>query len=196
MRSPERPNYYEILQVSPRAHALVISKAYRLLAALYHPDNQETGDEEMFRLVVEAARVLTDPVSRSAYDAGRLDEATVRGGVAPDLAGDGDSRRGLLDEPCRRVAVLEALYNLRRSRPDRPSVPIRVIPELLGTSMEEAQFTIWYLRGKRFIENTDDGWAITVAGVDYLEATRGTGRAEDTAPLLSLKAPEQAMEAV
>lgn len=190
MSMEPRPNYYEVLQVSPRASVLVISKAYRVLVALYHPDNQDTGDETMFRLVVEAARVLTDPVSRTAYDAGRLEEIGAAAGLVDEAPEPGPPT----DEPARRAVLLEALYNVRRSCPERPSVPIRVIPELLGGTMAQAQFTLWYLRGKKFIESTDDGWAITVAGVDYLEATRGVPRGS-TGSLPALEPHEHVLEA-
>src|SRR5262245_11295595 len=62
------PDYYEALQISPAAQSLIVTKAYRLLAAFYHPDNKETGDAAAFRNVVEAHRVLSDPVRRAAYD--------------------------------------------------------------------------------------------------------------------------------
>ncbi len=61
-------DFYEVLQVSPRAHPLIITKAFRLLAALYHPDNKQTGDGQTFKQIVEAYRVLSDPLRRSAYD--------------------------------------------------------------------------------------------------------------------------------
>ena len=57
-----------MLQVSPRAHPLIITKAFRLLAALYHPDNKQTGDEEDFKQLAEAYRVLSDPLRRATYD--------------------------------------------------------------------------------------------------------------------------------
>jgi hypothetical protein len=44
-----------------------------------------------------------------------------------------------------------------------------VIPDLFGCSVDEAQFTLWYLRGKKLIDMTDEGMAITVHGVDYVE---------------------------
>ena len=69
----ELPDCYEILQVSRRADPLIITKAYRLLATLYHPDNKETGDEERFREVVDAYRELADPVRRAAYDRAKFD---------------------------------------------------------------------------------------------------------------------------
>jgi hypothetical protein len=60
-----------------------------------------------------------------------------------------------------------------------------VIPDLFGCSIEEAQFTLWYLRGKKFIEMTDDGMAITVAGVDYVESQE-VGLATETPPNAAL----------
>ena len=68
MDKPATPDYYEALQISPAAQSLIVTKAYRLLAAFYHPDNKETGNPEAFRKVVEAYRVLSDPVRRAAYD--------------------------------------------------------------------------------------------------------------------------------
>jgi hypothetical protein len=51
-----------------------------------------------------------------------------------------------------------------------------VIPDLFGCSIDEAQFTLWYLRGKKLIEMTDDGMAITVTGVDYVESSEFSAR--------------------
>jgi hypothetical protein len=46
-----------------------------------------------------------------------------------------------------------------------------VLSELLGCSIENLQYTLWYLRGKRYIDTTDDSdLVITVDGVDALEA--------------------------
>ena len=42
---------YEILQVSPKAHADVIRAAYRALAALYHPDRD--GSQMSMRRMAE-----------------------------------------------------------------------------------------------------------------------------------------------
>lgn len=68
------------------------------------------------------------------------------------------------------------LLDVRRNRPSQPDLPLMVLGELLGCSVGEAQFTLWYLRGKRLIEQTDDGWAITVAGVDCVDANHGDRR--------------------
>jgi curved DNA-binding protein len=167
--TPNTPNYYEILQVSRAAQPLIITKAYRLLAAFYHPDNKETGDREAFHHVVAADRVLCDPVRRAAYDRDTFDTFSPPprngGSREPEL-----SERRTEDEQDLRRHLLQTLYNVRRTEPHRPSLPLMVIPDLFGCSIDEVQFTLWYLRGKKFIEMTDDGMAITVAGVDYVES--------------------------
>jgi curved DNA-binding protein len=165
---PSAPSHYDVLQVSRIAQPMIITKAYRLLAAFYHPDNKETGDREAFHDVVAAYRVLCDPVRRAAYDRETFDAAPLPAGNGG--APDGEfSERRTEDERDLRRQLLQALYNTRRTEPHRPSLPLMVIPELFGCSIDEAQFTLWYLRGKKFIEMTDDGMAITVAGVDYVE---------------------------
>ncbi len=51
-----------------------------------------------------------------------------------------------------------------------------VLSELFGCSIEDLQFTLWYLRGKGLIVVTDDSdIVITVAGVDDLEASGLSG---------------------
>ena len=67
-KSSETPDYYAVLQLDPNAEQLVVTKVYRLLAAYYHPDNKQTGDEEKFKQVLEAYEVLSDPAKRSRYD--------------------------------------------------------------------------------------------------------------------------------
>jgi curved DNA-binding protein len=165
----EAPDHYETLQINRNATALVVTKVYRLLAALYHPDNKDTGDAEMFRQLAEAHAVLADPVRRTAYDRERF-------GVSLDAAGrsgatvDGGVTEVLYrDEWELRQLVLLALYTTRRSRPNNPAVPLMVLLELFGCSIDEVQFTLWYLRGKKFVETLDDGVAITVNGVDHVE---------------------------
>jgi hypothetical protein len=64
-------DYYEILQVHPRASQEMIKKLYRTLMGELgaHPDLG--GDEERAKLINEAYAVLGDPESRRAYDAAR-----------------------------------------------------------------------------------------------------------------------------
>jgi len=65
-------NHYEILGVSPSAEDIVIRAAYRALAQRYHPDKLSDATEiaaSRMRAIQEAYDVLSDPVSRVAYDA-------------------------------------------------------------------------------------------------------------------------------
>lgn len=61
-------DYYEILQVHPKATLAVIKKAYRtlLLELGNHPD--QGGDRETAALITEAYHVLSDPERRAFYD--------------------------------------------------------------------------------------------------------------------------------
>lgn len=71
---PER-DPYEVLGVSRSASQEEISRAFRKLAAKYHPD-RNPGDpaaEEKFRRISEAYAVLSDPKAREAYDRGGMD---------------------------------------------------------------------------------------------------------------------------
>ena len=67
------PDYYEILQVFPRADIEVIQAAYSRLAGKYHPDRNIGDDsaERMMRLLNEAKDVLCHPARRLSYDAAR-----------------------------------------------------------------------------------------------------------------------------
>ena len=71
LAKPDVLDCYATMQVSPDADAAAISRAYRLLALRYHPDNLETGNNEMFLRLSEAHHILSDPEKRAGYDARR-----------------------------------------------------------------------------------------------------------------------------
>jgi len=89
---------YEILQVSPKAHADVIRAAYRALAHLYHPDRD--GSQMSMRRMAElnaAYAELRTVDRRKAYDTARArrHSTTVTSGVAsfrvtPESGGERD----------------------------------------------------------------------------------------------------------
>jgi DnaJ-class molecular chaperone len=71
-------DYYGDLGVSKNASADEINRAFRKLAARYHPD-RNPGDkaaEEKFKRIAEAYNVINDPKSRAAYDRGGTDADT------------------------------------------------------------------------------------------------------------------------
>jgi curved DNA-binding protein len=81
---PPPRDFYEVLGVSRSATADEIQRAYRKLARTYHPDvNKDPGAEERFKEVSEAYDVLSDPDSRSRYDAFGADFRQVPEGVDP-----------------------------------------------------------------------------------------------------------------
>ncbi|KAG1737222.1 hypothetical protein EDB19DRAFT_1895905 [Suillus lakei] len=59
-------DYYNILGIARDCTELEIKKAYRQASLKHHPD--KGGDEEKFKLVVEAYAVLSDPQRRERYD--------------------------------------------------------------------------------------------------------------------------------
>jgi molecular chaperone DnaJ len=61
-------DYYAILGIARGASKEEIKKAFRKLAAEYHPD-KKTGNEEKYKEVTEAYAVLGDDTKRAEYDA-------------------------------------------------------------------------------------------------------------------------------
>jgi len=60
-------DFYAVLGVSRSANDADIKKAYRKLAAKYHPD-KKTGDETKFKEISEAYETLSDTEKRNMYD--------------------------------------------------------------------------------------------------------------------------------
>ena len=72
-------NFYDLLEVSPRARPEVIHAAYRALMGIYHSDKRG-GDEAVAKELIEANRILSDPDERARYDSTREnDEGKVIG---------------------------------------------------------------------------------------------------------------------
>ncbi|MEB3229601.1 MAG: DnaJ domain-containing protein, partial [Leptolyngbyaceae bacterium] len=68
---PSSPTYYDLLEIPSTADLSEIRRAFRRLARRYHPD-VNPGDRtalEQFQRLSHAYQVLSDPGSRSRYDA-------------------------------------------------------------------------------------------------------------------------------
>ncbi len=162
----EELDYYEFLQIHPKAEPDTVHRVYRILAQRYHPDNHDTGNEQLFKALVTAYRVLADPVQRAAYDVDRARVQKRQWRVFNSESASG----GMEAEKDQRQAVLSMLYLKRMRETANPGVQIQEFEELLGVPREHLDFTLWYLREQGFIVRTDNGrFAITVKGVDRTE---------------------------
>jgi molecular chaperone DnaJ len=61
-------SYYETLNLPLAASDSEVNQRYRELAKMYHPDNQQTGDAELFKKITEAKNVILNPPPPPAPD--------------------------------------------------------------------------------------------------------------------------------
>jgi hypothetical protein len=160
-------DFYDFLQISPKAEGETIHRVYHFLAARYHPDNQKSGDVEKFRLLKSAYDVLSNPARRAEYDSAREDVTVKPFSTMIDFL---DNIEGELN---RRVAVLAVLYYKRRINPDAAEVSLREIEERMGFPRDYLDFTLWYLHQKGYIRKADNAqFTLTASGVDFVETER------------------------
>jgi hypothetical protein len=160
------PDYYELLQISPNADPDMIHRVYRLLAQRYHPDNGSTGDEKTFRSITDAYKVLSEPEKRAAYDVNLHTYRQVRWKIF-------DQRQaaiGKVAEKSKRKGILDLLYTQRCNEPDKPSMNLHELEDLLGCPREHLEFSLWYLKENGLVIRMDNGrFAVTAKGVDWAE---------------------------
>jgi curved DNA-binding protein CbpA len=160
-------DYYEVLQVSASAETETINRVFRLLAQRFHPDNQQTGNEERFRTILEAHTVLSNPERRAQYDAVHQQLRQDRWRL---VATGAQVENDFEMEQAVRLTMLEALYTKRRIEPTNPGIFYRELEGLIGRPREHLEFTIWYLLQKNFVTLDDKSCLIlTVEGAEYLE---------------------------
>jgi curved DNA-binding protein CbpA len=160
-------DYYEFLQISPRAEFPTIQRIYRFMASRFHPDNPETGDAEKFLLLNRSYAVLSDPERRAAYDASR-ETVEVQTNPIFELR---EFVNGIEGEMNRRLGVLSLLYNQRRTNPENPRVSLYDLEKRMGWPREYLDFTTWYLRSKQLVTREDNSdFSLTAMGVDYVES--------------------------
>jgi curved DNA-binding protein CbpA len=159
-------DYYELLQVSPNADDDTIQRVFRHLAKKYHPDQGEASDDERFRRLVDAHRVLSDPASRAGYDAAYQEYWNRKW----KLVAEAGSSASFGEDRETRERMLSLFYVQRRRSMALPGLGEYEIARLLRTPVELVEFHLWYLRAKGWIERLDSGMlAISAAGVDQVE---------------------------
>jgi len=160
------PDYYEFLQISPRAEQSTIQRIYRFMASRFHPDNPETGDPEKFMLLNRAYAVLSDPEQRAMYDATR-ETVEIKPNPIFEMR---EFVNGIEGEMNRRLGVLSLLYNQRRTNPDNPRVSLYDLEKRMGWPREYLDFTTWYLRSRQYVTREDNAdFSLTATGVDFVE---------------------------
>lgn len=173
MSESNLPDYYEVLQLSPRADQETIERVFRHLAKRFHPDNLETGNADRFSELVEAYRLLADPSERARYD---VSYESVREGRWR-LFGRDSVNNEIASDNRIRIAILSILFVARRNNPSEPGVGSVELERLLGCPEPVIRFHLWYLRENGWIIRLDMGaLAITATGVDRVFELGGPGQ--------------------
>jgi curved DNA-binding protein len=165
MANSDLKDYYEILQVSPRADHDTIERVFRYLAHRFHPDNHETGCVDRFTEIVDAYEVLSSAAKRAKYD---LRYETVRESRWRMFSQETTSDDVATDTRIR-LAIMSILYIVRRNNPADPGVGSVELERLLECPEPVVRFHLWYLRENNWITRLETGFiAISAIGVDKL----------------------------
>lgn len=177
--APKELTLYQLLHVDRDAHTTIIRYAYRFLAAMYHPDNGETGDAERFRIITDAWKTLSDDGKRAAYDMslGQREQSEGAAPHRPQVKVNEFGRDSMPHLPKTglswneielRIAILQIMLAARKKKPREGGVSMKMIIDILGTDVIEGEFALWYLREKKYIETGERVFMITGLGLDYL----------------------------
>ena len=159
-------DHYETLEISPNANSDTIERIFRFLAMRYHPDNRETGDLSRFDEVVQAHDTLKDPVKRARYDVQFKEQSNVRRELAEEAANPNTVEHDLVIQ----VKLLSYLYAKRRKDVKNPGVGSMELERVLSCPREHLEFHIWYVKAKGWVKVDDGLFAITVEGIDRVNA--------------------------
>jgi curved DNA-binding protein CbpA len=161
-------DYYEALQISPNADQETVYRVYRVQAQRFHPDNQETGNAEAFRVIADAYQALSDPKKRAEYD---IQHRNSHHQIKREEFEQSTSTSTLADEHRKRHEILTILYKKRLAQPDQPAMGLRDLLDLLGIPREQLEFSLWYLKEGGYLSRTDSArHSITLKGVELIES--------------------------
>ena len=169
MLARAKRDHYAVLGVSPDADRDSIKRAFRTLAATYHPDiSGEQDAEERFREIAEAYEVLSRPESRARYDR--------RGSPAREGGGRRRARFGAGD-----VRVRHVDFGSLRVRPGEPGAD--VVVDARVSFVDAARGTSRSLRYEPLVSCPECGGEGRSGSV-ACALCRGLGRVEDERLLL------------
>jgi curved DNA-binding protein CbpA len=173
-------DYYETLEVSPNANSETVERIFRYLASRYHPDNRETGDLSRFTEVVRAHDTLKDPVKRAQYDVQFKEHSNASRELTTAAANPGTVEHDLAIQ----AKLLSYLYAKRRKDFNNPGIGSIELERVLNCPREHLEFHLWYVKAKGWIKVDDGMFAITVEGIDRVNAE---GRRDATATIKLLE---------
>ncbi|MBI5281361.1 MAG: DnaJ domain-containing protein [Candidatus Solibacter usitatus] len=165
-QSADLQDHYAVLCVDTKATPEVIYQAYAVLAAKYHPTNQETRNMVKYGAVTRAYEVLSDPHSRLAFDA-----ALPKAAASTDFVFAGrEFFDALNSESNRRACILCLLYDRRRQRPALPGITMREVEAMVTFSADQILLALWYLKQRGLVLSDDKSTLqITADGMEFLE---------------------------
>ncbi len=159
-------NHYEVLQISPKADSETIHRVFHFLATRYHPDNQDTGNADLFRQISEAHRVLSDPKLRAGHNVELADRNVTRFRIFESW----QNSTGAEAEKRKRRGILELLYAKRVADIQHPTMSLLDLEEMLQIPREHLEFSLWFLREKKLVSRSDNNrFEITCTGVEVAE---------------------------
>jgi len=170
-------DYYDLMQISPKAELETIKRVYKMMVARLHPDNAETGDAEAFMQLRRGFEVLSDPQARASYDA----EYSERVKQPLPSVEPAEFATGVDAELSRRVGILCLLFKQRQTNPARSGLSLLELEQATKCPQEFVAFTLWYLQSKNYVGSADNSdFVITPGGIDYLEANLPEGKTAGT----------------
>jgi len=132
MAGEGREDYYTLLGIGRDADARKLRTAWRRLALRWHPDRAGASATGLFQKIAAAYAVLSDPVSRAAYDRGQaVPIATPRATGPADSTPRRRAPRAMLSRLSGPLNALLACGAARRQSPE--------LIELFLNSEEAAQ---------------------------------------------------------
>jgi predicted transcriptional regulator len=117
--------------------------------------------------------VLSEPEKRAAYDVNLHTYRQIRWKIF-------DQRQasiGKVAEKSKRKGILDLLYLQRATEPEKPTMNLHEMEDLLGCPREHLEFSLWYLKENGLVTRMDNGrFAVTAKGVDWAEQEEAADR--------------------